>query len=502
MSRIALITSFAMMLCASTASAVLVNQYTFNGDANDSVGGQHGSVVDPTSISQYVGGQLDLTANNDIFSNAPENGAYVNLPNGIVSAAIAGGQAKAASFEMWATVQQNRFWARLFDFGSSNLGEDTSGGGAEADYLQLVPLGFATQLAFESHPAFADGTTIVAGVVSTPTPLTTGVQHHIVVTYNQLDNTNPARPGGTARIFLDGVPVATGPISTSMPGGPANPSGTFNDNNNWLGRAQWPDPLIDALYNEFRIYDHALSAAEVTTSFNTGPVPPPLPTLLINRDTGAISIQNPTGSAQLISSYTISSPIGGLLTSPAWDPIAPASGWTIQSQTVNQLAETGGTAINVAGGGAQALGTPWLKSPFEDLEFSVSLNGQPAVLAAVQYTGNGGAAFGRSDLNTDGTLTAADWTVFLDGNGDNLAGLSDVAQYFKGDLNGDNLSNHADFVLFRSDFIAANGEAAFAALTGSVPEPSTFALVALSLLGLPRWRRSRQDNLAFLYSPR
>ncbi|MGD9632011.1 MAG: LamG-like jellyroll fold domain-containing protein [Pirellulales bacterium] len=484
MSRIVLVTCGALMLCASTARAVLVHQYTFNGDANDSVGGQDGTVVDPLVISNYVGGQLDLTGNNNISSNTPETGAYVNLPNGIVSAAIADGQSKAASFEMWVTVQENRFWARLFDFGSSNLGEDSSASGAEADYMQMVPLGFTNQFAFETHPAFTDGTTIVSGVVATASPLTTGVQHHVVVTYDQLDNTNPARPGGTARIFLDGAPVATGPISTSMPGGPANPSGTFNDNNNWLGRAQWPDPLLDGLYNEFRIYNHAMSAAEVTTSFNAGPVPPPLPTLIIDRSTGAVSIKNATGSSQLISSYSISSAIGGLLVAPAWDPVAPVSGWTIQTQTANQLAEHGGTAINLPGGGSQTLGTPWLKSPFEDLTFSVSLNGAPAVLAAVQYIGNNGVSFARSDLNTDGSINAADWVVFLDGNADNLSGLSDVAQYFKGDLNGDNLSNHADFVLFRQDFIAVNGAAAFAALVGSVPEPSAIVLVYLSLVGL------------------
>ena len=31
------------------------------------------------AISQYVGGQLDLTANNAVSSNAPDAGAYVNF---------------------------------------------------------------------------------------------------------------------------------------------------------------------------------------------------------------------------------------------------------------------------------------------------------------------------------------------------------------------------------------------------------------------------------------
>jgi Concanavalin A-like lectin/glucanases superfamily len=486
MSRIGLTaTAGILLLWTSAANGVLVNQYTFNGNPNDSVGGQNGTVVDPTSIAHYVGGQLDLTGNNNVASNAPETGAYVNLPNGIISTALAGGQSKAASFEMWVTVQENRFWARLFDFGTSNLGEDSSTAGGEADYLQMAPLGFATQLGFESHPAFADGTTIVAGLVAAPSPLTTGVQHHIVVTYNQLDNANPGRPGGTARIYLDGAAVATGPISTSMPGGPANPGGAFLDNNNWLGRSQWPDPLLDGLYNEFRIYNHALSPAEVSADFTAGPVPPPLPTLVVNRDTGAVSILNSTGTSQSLTSYSITSAAGALAISPAWDAIAPANGWTIQTQTANQLAETGGTGVTLnPSGGSQALGTPWVKSPFEDLTFSISLSGGATVLGAVQYIGNSDVPFQRSDLDTNGVLDVNDWTKFLAGNGSNLTGLSDVAQYFKGDLNGDNFNNHADFLLFRSDYIAAHGEAAFAALTGAVPEPSALVMTALALAGV------------------
>ena len=39
----------------------------------------------------------------------------------------------------------------------------------------------------------------------------------------------------------------------------------------WVGRSQWPDPVFDGLFNELRIYDDALSAAQVTTNFQLGP---------------------------------------------------------------------------------------------------------------------------------------------------------------------------------------------------------------------------------------
>ncbi|MBA3483624.1 MAG: LamG domain-containing protein [Pirellulales bacterium] len=492
MNRLGLFATFcAALWCASTAQAVLVNQYTFNnGTANDTgPGAQHGTVVDPTGISKFIGGQLDLTANNGVQSATPTNGAYVNLPNGIASAAIGGGQANEASFEMWVTVQQNRFWARLFDFGGSNAGEDTSEGANEQDYLMFVPQGFNNTYGFESHPAFA-GTAGVNGAAvlgAAESPLPTGVQHHIVVTYDQNDTTGG--PGGTAKVYLNNAAPIVGAISANMPLGSIG-----NEVNSWLGRAQWNDALIDASYEEFRIYDHALTDSEVTASSTAGPVEAIVPTLVVDRDTGAITLQNQTSTAFSVTSYTISSAAGGLEVSPSWDPIAPANGWTIQTNSSTELRETGGTPQAVASAGSIALGSPWVETPIEDLVFSFNLSGGGSGLGLVEYVGNGGVPHGRSDFDTDGTVDVDDWVTFLNGHGDNLAGLSDVAQYLKGDLNGDNATNHADFLLFRGDFIADNSLAAFEALTAGVPEPSALALAALASLAVAGGRSRRRGR--------
>jgi hypothetical protein len=48
--------------------------------------------------------------------------------------------------------------------------------------------------------------------------------------------------------------------------------------------------------------------------------------------------------------------------------------------------------------------------------------------------------------------------------------------YRLGDLTGDRQNNHADFVMFKSLYDAANGAGAFA-LMASVPEPTTVVLV-------------------------
>ena len=43
------------------------------------------------------------------------------------------------------------------------------------------------------------------------------------------------------------------------------------DDNNWLGRSQWNDPVFVGKFNEFRIYDVALTEAEIAESNAEGP---------------------------------------------------------------------------------------------------------------------------------------------------------------------------------------------------------------------------------------
>ena len=46
----------------------------------------------------------------------------------------------------------------------------------------------------------------------------------------------------------------------------------INDVNNWLGKSQYEtDAEFGGTINEFRIYDAALSPAEITVSYEAGP---------------------------------------------------------------------------------------------------------------------------------------------------------------------------------------------------------------------------------------
>jgi hypothetical protein len=264
---------------ASTLHAALAHRYSFTSDASDSVGGANGTVVDglaPTAV--FAGGLLDLSANTGQGSNeavATLNDAYVNLPNGIVSAAASGG---TLTTEIWARSAENRNWAALFSSGTSNGGEDSSSGGNAADYIQLIPRAGAAgnDLRQTTHRANLGPEGFVDDVAGGDLSLL--VERHIVSVFDQ----SGGLPG-TVSMYVDGLLIGTAPIA-----GNAGPEGYLNlatmiNNNNWLGRSQWPDSIFDGWINEFRIHNSALSASQVAASFALGPdaIPEPASVVLL-----------------------------------------------------------------------------------------------------------------------------------------------------------------------------------------------------------------------------
>jgi hypothetical protein len=291
--RLIVIAVLVLSYC-STAHAVLRHRYSFSGNANDSVGTAHGVVVDggaPNAV--FASGELDLSSNPNQGSNtAGLDAAYVNLPNGIVKAAALGGTPGAISMEWWATVTTQRTWQRLGDFGTSNGGEDMSPAGDGVQYMLVTPnsgrgpAGMTNGIEMSNHhdPAPPAGGSIEPTLgLAGPFPL--NVQQHVVAIWDKNDTT--LGPGGTMRLYLNndevniGDPGQFGQTQGGVPAGAIAPGFDFNnlvDNNNWLGRSQWNDPVFTGRYNEFRVYDHALSDAEVATNFALGPdvIPEPI----------------------------------------------------------------------------------------------------------------------------------------------------------------------------------------------------------------------------------
>jgi hypothetical protein len=268
------------VLAPSLAHAELKHRYTFNmGNAEDSIGTAHATVIDAGAPTATLhDGLLDLSGNTGQASNMITNDAYLDLPNNIIENAALSGTSGAVSLEFWFTISTHRTWQRLGDFaGPLAMGgsEGVTNNGA-VSYLQITPSsGRALNTGVEMTNQIGGGAESFFG---NNTPLPTGAQQHVVAVYDKTDTTKG--PGGSMYLYRNGV------LLTNTTGGANGSIGEGFDLNNisdedaWLGRSQWPDPVFDGSYNEFSVYDHALSPTEVLANFAAGPVPVPEPELL------------------------------------------------------------------------------------------------------------------------------------------------------------------------------------------------------------------------------
>lgn len=238
----------------------------------------------------------------------------------------------------------------------------------------------------------------------------------------------------------------------------------------------------------------ALGEGEI---FRIKPLLPEAVELLVDRTSGAITLTNNTTAAIELTSLTLSSafgainpaeltPIGGYYDAAGNGDVDANNNWTITSQTHTSFSEmTTGDAGSLAVGQSitYSAGSGWIASPTEDLHASIVLDDGSFLELDVTYTGNDGNPFERSDLDFDGNIDADDWAVFLATSFTDLSGLSPAAAYGKGDLNGDGISNHDDFQIFKADFNATHGSGAFETMVAHVPEPSSWIVLAGIAMG-------------------
>ena len=214
----------------------LNHRYSFNDGAADSIGDAHGTVYGDATVENGI---LTLTGNGDRGSLT--DGSFVALPGNIMTCS-------SFSIELWATAGEgNEGWGRAFDFGNCTLdSENRIATGAE--YYMLAWRngvlsdkinGTETQVKAE-FPANGDG-----------------IFHHVVCAYDAA-----AQIGS---IYIDGKLAASG----HQVGDPT----TYKNGmpNMWIGKSNWPDPYFTGSFEEFRIYDGALSLEQVEKNYAAGP---------------------------------------------------------------------------------------------------------------------------------------------------------------------------------------------------------------------------------------
>ncbi len=192
-------------------------------DALDAQVGRPGTPPPPATWAEgRFGGGLLLNG----------NGQYVGLPDSTVDGL------RDFTIGLWVNLRERRTWSRAFDFGT----------GTRANMFLTIDAG--------SGPRFAITTNGSGGEqkLQGPTRLQTGRWTHLAVTHQ----------GSTGTLYVDGVPVATNDAMTLSPADLGAPK------NNWIGRSQYGDAMLNGTVDDFNLFDRALDATAVA-ALATGP---------------------------------------------------------------------------------------------------------------------------------------------------------------------------------------------------------------------------------------
>jgi hypothetical protein len=123
---------------------------------------------------------------------------------------------------------------RIFDFGSGT-----------GTYMYLTPVNGANGKIRFGMKLGGSSEQIIDGLAALPT----GGWHHVAVTLN----------GSTGTLYVDGQQVGSNTAMT------IKPSDLGVTTQNWIGRSQFSgDPYLNGLVDDFRIYNQALTASQVT----------------------------------------------------------------------------------------------------------------------------------------------------------------------------------------------------------------------------------------------
>jgi hypothetical protein len=229
--------------------STLVHRYDFEGTGTtvlDRVGIDHGTLV---------GAMLGKSGGRGAAILAGRNSRqYVELPRGIVS------RLPNATFEVWVTWSGQGVWERIFDFGDAKPND--AGVWHGSSYLFLTPRApTVTGVMRMAQQRGAPPELIMNGDRALPV----NVRAHVVLV---VDNDSHV-----LGLYLDGEQIAVRGI-VDRDNLSFDALATVNDENVWLGSSLYEqDAYFGGIFHEFRIYNAALTAAEIKASYERGPDP-------------------------------------------------------------------------------------------------------------------------------------------------------------------------------------------------------------------------------------
>jgi hypothetical protein len=233
----------------STVVSGLSNRYDFSGTGTalcDLAEDRHGSIRGGAALDGS--GALALDGVDD----------YVALPGGMVS------RFPSVTLVTWFTWQDNRSWTRVFDFGQTEAQDGLPGTASYMFFFTPIP---------SNEPGTTTGFSLdhdikIVRVVGT-NPFPADVEQQIAVVVDGA--ASPPTLASYVGAVLEGQVPLVDPVDKSTP----LTLSKLYDGNCWLGQSQqsW-DAHMTGVYNEFRIYDRALTQAEIQALLEAGPDQP------------------------------------------------------------------------------------------------------------------------------------------------------------------------------------------------------------------------------------
>lgn len=226
----------ALSISASVAQAALIHRYSFNdGTAKDSVGKIDGTLKGPGA--SIADGKLVLKNKE---SDAPEKLSYLEFAAPVLP------KSGSVTLICWFTGKEVGSFSRIINFGDRE-------GDQGLAFLYVTP-----RTGDDLARAAISATDTGGKTFVDPDRLDDGKPHMLAIVID-----------GKARklhFFVDGKePQPAEDLGE-------NTLDTVKPKDNWLGRSSFSvDPGLEGSIDEFRVYDHALTADEVKAAFAAGP---------------------------------------------------------------------------------------------------------------------------------------------------------------------------------------------------------------------------------------
>jgi hypothetical protein len=236
---------------------VLKHLYTFqdapgSSTVADSVGGANGAIVPPLGSDRPIvldGDRANFPGNNT-YSNCP----YISLPSGLM------GAMGDATIEMWVGTTSNVVWQRFMSCGNTTKGVDPhTYPGADTTALQVIA-SFGGTANYPQCQFRMNSSTLEAYPGNSS--WVANAEHQLVLVWSP--------NAGVGAFYLDGVQITNAPPLSGYTWS------TINDTVDWLGVSlDNNDPPLSGWFNELRIYEGTLTAAQVASDYAAGPARSP-----------------------------------------------------------------------------------------------------------------------------------------------------------------------------------------------------------------------------------